>query len=73
MLLVGIEFGLPSELFNGLPSEFDVVNVELCDDICELINGWNCGYFGSMLSNRNLDIAHIIDCCATKYGDEAFF
>lgn len=53
------EFGLPSLLVSGLPSEFDVVSVELCDEMCELINGWNCGYFGSMLSNRNLDIAHI--------------
>lgn len=58
ILLVGGELGLPSELFNGLPSELDVVNVELCDEMCELINGWNCGYFGSMLSNKNLDIAH---------------
>lgn len=23
------------------------------------MNGWNCGYLGSMLSNRNLDIAHM--------------
>lgn len=58
IFVVGGEFGLPSELFKGLPSEFDVVNVELCDEMCELINGWNCGYFGSMLSNKNLDIAH---------------
>lgn len=27
------------------------------DDNCELINGWNCVYFGSILSNRNFDIA----------------
>lgn len=26
---------------------------------CELINGWNCGYFGSILSKTNFDIAHI--------------
>lgn len=25
---------------------------------CELINGWNCGYFGSILSKTNFDIAH---------------
>lgn len=48
--------GLPSELVKGLPSEFVVfdifvteVVVEFCDEICELINCWNCGYFGSML------------------------
>lgn len=58
LVVDGGEFGLPSLLFNGLPSEFDVVSVELCDEMCELINGWNCGYFGSMLSNRNFDIAH---------------
>lgn len=69
--------GLPSELVNGLPSDVDVVNVELLfwllvteellllwwfndatdDDNCELINGWNCVYFGSILSSRNFDIA----------------
>lgn len=29
------------------------------DDNCELINGWNCVYFGSILSNRNFDIARV--------------
>jgi len=27
---------------------------------CELINGWNCEYFGSILSKTNFDIAHIL-------------
>lgn len=35
--------------------EFCVVEVK-----CELINGWNCGYFGSILSKTNFDIAHIL-------------
>lgn len=71
------EFGLSSDVFNGLPSDADVCNDKLLwlfcwcccwlkiddageteDEMCELINGWNCVYFGSILSNRNFDIAH---------------
>lgn len=70
---IGGELGLLSELVNGLPSDVDVVNIELLllllllfnddaidDDICELINGWNCVYFGIILSNKNFDIARTL-------------
>lgn len=76
ILLVGGDVGLPSELVNGLPSDVDVVSVELCDEMCELMNGWNCGYFGSMLSNKNLDIAHInlvfCQCFLSRYNFQLY-
>lgn len=69
LLLVAGELGLPSlpVVVNGLPSEFGVCadtnelvvdEVELlvlCEDSCELINGWNWAYLGSILSIMNLD------------------
>lgn len=61
ILLVGGELGLPSLPVNGLPSEFgvcDTVEFEfVCDEICELINGWNCAYLGNILSIINFDMA----------------
>lgn len=58
--------GLPSDV-DVVNAEFWLLAEELLllwwfndatdDDNCELINGWNCVYFGSILSNRNFDIA----------------
>lgn len=67
ILLVGGEFALLSLPVNGEPSEFGVADTDdeelwllwwwfvICEVNCELRNGWNCAYFGSIWSIINFD------------------
>lgn len=78
---------LPSDVdvFNGKLFEFEaaisllslllwsVKMFKVDDDICELINGWNCVYFGSMLSKNDFDIARCETFVKTKWSIECLF